>query len=140
MRVEVFLGIFIGAVTFTGSIVAYGKLSGQIDSKALTLPFRHQINLAALAWSACCSASSTSTAPGIWTMLLVAIIAGAIGWHLIMAIGGADMPVVISMLNSYSGWAAAAIGFTLSQRPADRHRRAGRRLGRDPQLTSCAGR
>jgi NAD(P) transhydrogenase subunit beta len=83
MRVEVFLGVFIGAVTFTGSVVAYGKLSGRLGSKALVLPNRHAINL------------------------------GALGWHLIMAIGGADMPVVVSMLNSYSGWAAAAIGFTL---------------------------
>ncbi len=113
MRVEVFLGILIGAVTFTGSIVAYGKLSGQINSKALTLPFRHQINIAA---GVVCLLLGILYfyGAGIWTMILVAIIAGAIGWHLIMAIGGADMPVVISMLNSYSGWAAAAIGFTLS--------------------------
>jgi NAD(P) transhydrogenase subunit beta len=112
MRVEVFLGILIGAVTFTGSIVAYGKLSGQINSKALTLPFRHQINIAG---GLVCLLLGILYfyGAGIWTMILVAIIAGAIGWHLIMAIGGADMPVVISMLNSYSGWAAAAIGFTL---------------------------
>jgi H+-translocating NAD(P) transhydrogenase subunit beta len=113
MRVELFLGIFIGAVTFTGSVVAYGKLSGKLDSKALTLPFRHQINLAALIISILLGVLYFNGA-GIWTMILVAIIAGAIGWHLIMAIGGADMPVVVSMLNSYSGWAAAAIGFTLS--------------------------
>ncbi len=112
MRVEVFLGIFIGAVTFTGSIVAYGKLSGRIDSKALTLPFRHQINLAALIVCLVLGFLYFNGA-GIWTMILVAIVAGGIGWHLIMAIGGADMPVVVSMLNSYSGWAAAAIGFTL---------------------------
>jgi H+-translocating NAD(P) transhydrogenase subunit beta len=113
MRVELFLGIFIGAITFTGSIVAYGKLAGKIDSKALTLPFRHQINLAALILCILLGVLYFNGA-GIWTMILVAIIAGAIGWHLIMAIGGADMPVVVSMLNSYSGWAAAAIGFTLS--------------------------
>ena len=113
MRVEVFLGIFIGAVTFTGSIVAYGKLSGQINAKALTLPFRHQINIAAGVLCLLLGILYFYGA-GIWTMILVALIAGAIGWHLIMAIGGADMPVVISMLNSYSGWAAAAIGFTLS--------------------------
>jgi NAD(P) transhydrogenase subunit beta len=112
LKVELFLGILIGAITFTGSVVAYGKLSGKISSVALTLPFRHQINLAAfilcflLGWLYLSGA-------GLWTMILVAIIAGAIGWHLIMAIGGADMPVVVSMLNSYSGWAAAAIGFTL---------------------------
>ncbi len=113
MRVEVFLGILIGAITFTGSIVAYGKLSGRIDSKALTLPFRHQINIAAALLCLLLGILYFYGA-GIWTMILVAIIAGAVGWHLIMAIGGADMPVVISMLNSYSGWAAAAIGFTLS--------------------------
>ncbi len=112
LKVELFLGILIGAITFTGSVVAYGKLAGKISSAALTLPFRHQINLGAfilcfiLGWMYLDGA-------GLWTMILVAIIAGAIGWHLIMAIGGADMPVVVSMLNSYSGWAAAAIGFTL---------------------------
>ncbi len=113
MRVEIFLGIFIGAVTFTGSIVAYGKLSGKIDSKALTLPGRHAINIGA---GLVCLLLGILYfyGAGLWTMILVAIIAGGIGWHLIMAIGGADMPVVISMLNSYSGWAAAAIGFTLS--------------------------
>jgi H+-translocating NAD(P) transhydrogenase subunit beta len=112
LRTEVFLGIFIGAITFTGSIVAYGKLAGKVDSKALTLPFRHQINLAAVILCLILGLLYINGA-GIWTMILVTIIAGAIGWHLIMAIGGADMPVVVSMLNSYSGWAAAAIGFTL---------------------------
>ena len=112
MRVEIFLGIFIGAVTFTGSIVAYGKLAGKIPAKPLVLPSRHAINLAAVAVSLLLGIMYFYGA-GIWTMILVALIAGFIGWHLIMAIGGADMPVVISMLNSYSGWAAAAIGFTL---------------------------
>jgi NAD(P) transhydrogenase subunit beta len=113
MRVEVFLGILIGAVTFTGSIVAYGKLAGRISSKPLTLPNRHAINIGA---GLVCLILGIMYffGAGIWTMVLVALIAGFIGWHLIMAIGGADMPVVISMLNSYSGWAAAAIGFTLS--------------------------
>ena len=113
MRVEVFLGILIGAITFTGSIVAYGKLAGKVDSKALTLPGRHGINIAA---GLVCLLLGIMYfyGAGVWTMILVAVIAGAVGWHLIMAIGGADMPVVISMLNSYSGWAAAAIGFTLS--------------------------
>jgi NAD(P) transhydrogenase subunit beta len=113
MRVEVFLGILIGAITFTGSIVAYGKLAGKIASKPLTLPNRHAINIGA---GLVCLLFGILyfTGAGIWTMVLVALIAGFIGWHLIMAIGGADMPVVISMLNSYSGWAAAAIGFTLS--------------------------
>ncbi len=113
MRVEIFLGILIGAITFTGSIVAYGKLAGKIASKPLTLPARHAINIGAGLLCLLLGIMYFSGA-GIWTMVLVAIIAGAIGWHLIMAIGGADMPVVISMLNSYSGWAAAAIGFTLS--------------------------
>jgi NAD(P) transhydrogenase subunit beta len=113
MRVEIFLGILIGAITFTGSVVAYGKLAGRVQSKALTLPGRHAINIAAGLVCLLLGILYFNGA-GIWTMVLVAIIAGAIGWHLIMAIGGADMPVVISMLNSYSGWAAAAIGFTLS--------------------------
>ncbi|SDW14153.1 Re/Si-specific NAD(P)(+) transhydrogenase subunit beta [Roseicitreum antarcticum] len=112
LKVEVFLGVFIGAVTFTGSVVAYGKLSGKVDSKALTLPFRHGLNLIGLLACVLLMVLYMQGA-GIWTMVLTAIIAGAIGWHLIMAIGGADMPVVVSMLNSYSGWAAAAIGFTL---------------------------
>ena len=113
MRVEIFLGVLIGAITFTGSIVAYGKLAGKVSSKALTLPGRHAINIGA---GLVCLLLGILylTGAGVWTMIVVAIIAGAIGWHLIMAIGGADMPVVISMLNSYSGWAAAAIGFTLS--------------------------
>ena len=113
MRVEIFLGILIGAITFTGSIVAYLKLAGKVGSKPLTLPGRHMINLGA---GAVCLILGILyfMGAGIWTMILVALISGFIGWHLIMAIGGADMPVVISMLNSYSGWAAAAIGFTLS--------------------------
>jgi NAD(P) transhydrogenase subunit beta len=105
--------VLIGAITFTGSIVAYGKLAGKVSSKALTLPGRHAINIGAGLLCLLLGIMYLSGA-GVWTMILVAIIAGAIGWHLIMAIGGADMPVVISMLNSYSGWAAAAIGFTLS--------------------------
>ncbi|MEM9140645.1 MAG: NAD(P)(+) transhydrogenase (Re/Si-specific) subunit beta, partial [Pseudomonadota bacterium] len=112
LKVELFLGILIGAITFTGSVVAYGKLAGKISSAALTLPFRHQINIAAFVVCFILGFMYLQGA-GLWTMILVAIIAGAIGWHLIMAIGGADMPVVVSMLNSYSGWAAAAIGFTL---------------------------
>ena len=113
MRVEIFLGILIGAVTFTGSIVAYLKLAGKTGSKPLILPNRHAINIAA---GVICLILGIVyfMGAGLWSMILVALIAGFIGWHLIMAIGGADMPVVISMLNSYSGWAAAAIGFTLS--------------------------
>ena len=113
MRVEIFLGILIGAITFTGSIVAYLKLAGKTGSKPLILPNRHAINIAAGVLCLILGILYFMGA-GLWSMILVALIAGFIGWHLIMAIGGADMPVVISMLNSYSGWAAAAIGFTLS--------------------------
>jgi NAD(P) transhydrogenase subunit beta len=114
--VEVYLGVFIGAITFTGSLVACGKLDGRIDSKALTLPGRHLMNLAAII--ACVFLGSwflgtDSTAIGITCLILMTVIASMLGIHLIMAIGGADMPVVVSMLNSYSGWAAASIGFML---------------------------
>ena len=112
LKVELALGILIGAITFTGSIVAYGKLSGKISSAALTLPMRHQLNLLGFLICLVLIIMYVNGA-GLWTMLAVAVISGAIGWHLIMAIGGADMPVVVSMLNSYSGWAASAIGFTL---------------------------
>ncbi|MEM8645863.1 MAG: NAD(P)(+) transhydrogenase (Re/Si-specific) subunit beta [Pseudomonadota bacterium] len=112
LKVELFLGILIGAITFTGSIIAYGKLAGKLSSAALTIPFRHQLNL--LGFIACFVLGwMYLEGAGLWTMLAVAVISGLIGCHLIMAIGGADMPVVVSMLNSYSGWAAAAIGFTL---------------------------
>ncbi len=112
LKVEVFLGIFIGAVTFTGSVVAFGKLAGKISGKPEQLPGGHMLNAAALA--ACIVLGLLYfNGAGVWTMILVTLIAGFIGWHLIMGIGGADMPVVVSMLNSYSGWAAAAIGFTL---------------------------
>ncbi|SPJ24294.1 NAD(P) transhydrogenase subunit beta [Palleronia abyssalis] len=112
LRVEVFLGIFIGAVTFTGSVIAYGKLAGQVDGKPKQLPGGHMLNLGALILCLVLGLLYFNGA-GIWTIFLVALIAGFIGYHLIMGIGGADMPVVVSMLNSYSGWAAAAIGFTL---------------------------
>ena len=113
-NVEVFLGIFIGAVTFTGSIVAFGKLSGKINSKALMLPHRHKLNLAALVVSAFLMVAFLNNPDNIFPVLLMTVIALAFGWHLVASIGGADMPVVVSMLNSYSGWAAAAAGFMLS--------------------------
>ena len=113
-NVEVFLGIFIGAVTFTGSIVAFGKLSGKINSKALMLPHRHKLNLAALVVSALLMIAFLNNPDSIFPVLLMTAIALAFGWHLVASIGGADMPVVVSMLNSYSGWAAAAAGFMLS--------------------------
>ncbi len=113
-NVEVFLGIFIGAVTFTGSVVAFGKLSGKINSKALMLPHRHKLNLAALVVSALLMVAFLNNPESIFPVLLMTAIALAFGWHLVASIGGADMPVVVSILNSYSGWAAAAAGFMLN--------------------------
>ena len=113
-NVEVFLGIFIGAVTFTGSVVAFGKLSGKINSKALMLPHRHKLNLAALVVSTLLMVAFLNNPDNIFPVLLMTAIALAFGWHLVASIGGADMPVVVSMLNSYSGWAAAAAGFMLN--------------------------
>ncbi|OOF70005.1 Re/Si-specific NAD(P)(+) transhydrogenase subunit beta [Rodentibacter caecimuris] len=113
-NVEVFLGIFIGAVTFTGSVVAFGKLSGKMNSKALMLPHRHKLNLAALIISALLMVAFIKNPGNIFPVLVMTVIALAFGWHLVASIGGADMPVVVSMLNSYSGWAAAAAGFMLN--------------------------
>ncbi len=110
--VEVFLGVFIGAITFTGSIVAYGKLAGKLDGKAMILPGRHLMNIVGVVVSLIMLTMFLNGA-GIWTLLVMMVVAFAIGAHLVMAIGGADMPVVVSMLNSYSGWAAAATGFML---------------------------
>ena len=141
--VEVFIGIFIGAVTFTGSLVAFGKLNGKISSKPLQLPHKHTLNLAALAASlvllivflqnshaqevtetlyrmvdgqpvAALVRPVSSQGIMIFALAAMTLIAFAFGWHLVASIGGADMPVVVSMLNSYSGWAAAAAGFMLS--------------------------
>src|SRR3954463_12366105 len=113
LRVEVLLGVFIGAVTFTGSVVAFGKLAGKVDGKARKLPGGHALNAGAALLSLVLGLLYFNDF-GIWTLVLMTALAFFIGYHLIMGIGGADMPVVISMLNSYSGWAAAAIGFTLS--------------------------
>ncbi|SDM03655.1 NAD(P) transhydrogenase subunit beta [Modicisalibacter muralis] len=113
LQVEVVLGVFIGAVTFTGSVVAFGKLAGKIGGKPRQLPGGHLLNAGAAALSLLLAIIYLNGA-GFWALLLLALLAFFIGWHLIMGIGGADMPVVVSMLNSYSGWAAAAIGFTLS--------------------------
>ncbi len=112
LRVEVFLGVFIGAVTFTGSIIAFGKLAGKVDGKAKKLPGGHMLNAGAAGLSLILLFLYVGGA-GIWALILMTLLAFFIGDHLIMGIGGADMPVVVSMLNSYSGWAAAAIGFTL---------------------------
>jgi NAD(P) transhydrogenase subunit beta len=112
LKVEVFLGVFIGSVTFTGSIIAFGKLAGKVDGKARKLPGGHVLNAAAAIWSLLLLVMFFNGS-GIWTLAAMTVLALFIGYHLIMGIGGADMPVVVSMLNSYSGWAAAAIGFTL---------------------------
>ena len=111
-EIEIFLGVFIGAITFTGSVVAYGKLAGSIDGKALTLPGRHLINVGLLILALILGWLYLQHV-GIWTLILMSFVAFVIGAHLVLAIGGADMPVVVSMLNSYSGWAAAATGFML---------------------------
>ncbi|MBB24671.1 MAG: NAD(P) transhydrogenase subunit beta [Geminicoccus sp.] len=111
-EVEIFIGVFIGAVTFTGSIIAYGKLAGSIDGKALVLPGRHLFNLALIIASLALMVLYMNHA-GSWTLWVMTLLAFVLGIHLVMAIGGADMPVVVSMLNSYSGWAAAATGFLL---------------------------
>jgi NAD(P) transhydrogenase subunit beta len=112
---EVFLGVLIGMYTFTGSVVAFGKLRGKIGSKPVMFPLRHQMNLAAFVVCFVIAFGIMGSEPGsAWfALLLVTLIAGALGVHMVMAIGGADMPVVVSMLNSYSGWAASMAGFML---------------------------
>ncbi|MFY2825941.1 NAD(P)(+) transhydrogenase (Re/Si-specific) subunit beta [Ruegeria sp. MALMAid1280] len=112
LHVELFLGVFIGAITFTGSVVAYGKLAGKVTSAATKLPGGHALNAAAAGLSLICLIWYTASG-GFFPLFLMTLAALFIGYHLIMGIGGADMPVVVSMLNSYSGWAAAAIGFSL---------------------------
>ncbi|QCQ15279.1 Re/Si-specific NAD(P)(+) transhydrogenase subunit beta [Microbacterium sp. RG1] len=109
---EVFVGVFIGGVTFTGSLVAYLKLSGRMPSKPLTLPGRNALNLGALIVFAALTIWYVVT-PTLGLLIAVTVLALALGWHLVASIGGGDMPVVVSMLNSYSGWAAAAAGFLL---------------------------
>lgn len=115
-EVEVFIGVFIGALTFTGSVVAFGKLRGMIGSKPLLLPGRHLLNLALLGGSIYLGIGFVGQPDhgGLQNLLIMTGLASLVGIHLVMAIGGADMPVVVSMLNSYSGWAASAAGFMLS--------------------------
>jgi H+-translocating NAD(P) transhydrogenase subunit beta len=110
---EVFVGVFIGAITFTGSIVAYLKLSAKMSSKPLILPGRNLLNLGALLGFFALTVAYVIT-PQLGLLIAVTVLALALGWHLVASIGGGDMPVVVSMLNSYSGWAAAATGFLLS--------------------------
>jgi NAD(P) transhydrogenase subunit beta len=114
--IEIFIGVCIGSVTFTGSVIAFAKLQGTIGGKPFLLPGRHVINLVMLIATIGLGAAfmmSPDPSMGQWPLLIAAIITGILGVHFIMAIGGADMPVVVSMLNSYSGWAAAAAGFML---------------------------
>jgi NAD(P) transhydrogenase subunit beta len=116
-EIEIYLGVFIGAVTFTGSIVAFGKLQGVISGKPLMLPARHWLNLVAIlasVWLGYVFLTAPTTDAGLLPLAIMTAIAFFLGVHLVAAIGGADMPVVVSMLNSYSGWAAAATGFMLS--------------------------
>lgn len=112
--VEVFLGVFIGAVTFTGSVVAFGKLRGVISSSPLNLPHKHKLNLAAIVVSTLLMIYFVKADGSMFALIIMTLIAFAFGYHLVASIGGADMPVVVSMLNSYSGWAAAAAGFMLA--------------------------
>jgi NAD(P) transhydrogenase subunit beta len=116
-EVEIYIGILIGAVTFSGSLIAFGKLNGKIGGKPLLLPARHWLNLVALlvvVWFGREFILAKDVASGMTPLIVMTVIALLFGIHMVMAIGGADMPVVVSMLNSYSGWAAAATGFMLS--------------------------
>ncbi|MBF0213339.1 MAG: Re/Si-specific NAD(P)(+) transhydrogenase subunit beta [Magnetococcales bacterium] len=116
-EVEIYVGILIGAVTFSGSVVAFGKLAGKVSGKPLTLPGRHQFNFGLLIVTVLLGKvflNAHGVGEGLTPLLLMTLIALIFGVHMVMAIGGADMPVVVSMLNSYSGWAAAATGFMLS--------------------------
>jgi NAD(P) transhydrogenase subunit beta len=116
-QAEIYVGVLIGAVTFSGSIIAFGKLSAKISGKPMLIPGRHWINLAGLlivVWLCGRFVAATTVPGGMVPLAIMTLIALAFGVHMVMAIGGADMPVVVSMLNSYSGWAAAATGFMLS--------------------------
>jgi NAD(P) transhydrogenase subunit beta len=115
-EVEIYIGILIGAVTFSGSVVAFGKLCGRISGKPVLLPMRHGLNLGILIaciWLGNSFLAGAENGAGTLPLILMTLVALAFGVHMVMAIGGADMPVVVSMLNSYSGWAAAATGFML---------------------------
>ena len=116
-EIEIYIGILIGAVTFSGSVIAFGKLSAKISGRPVLLPGRHLLNLAGLLvvlWFGWRFIHTHSVADGMLPLIVMTAIALAFGVHMVMAIGGADMPVVVSMLNSYSGWAAAATGFMLN--------------------------
>jgi NAD(P) transhydrogenase subunit beta len=116
-EIEIYIGILIGAVTFSGSVIAFGKLSGKIGGKPMLLPARHWLNLAGLLvviWFGYAFLQAHDVGAGMTPLIVMTVIALLFGVHMVMAIGGADMPVVVSMLNSYSGWAAAATGFMLA--------------------------
>jgi H+-translocating NAD(P) transhydrogenase subunit beta len=116
-EIEMYLGVLIGAVTFAGSVIAFGKLSGRITGKPVLLPGRHLLNLAGLlvvVYFGYAFVNAHTVSEGMTPMIVMTIVALLFGVHMVMAIGGADMPVVVSMLNSYSGWAAAATGFMLN--------------------------
>ncbi len=116
-EIEIYIGILIGAITFSGSVIAFGKLSGKIGGKPLLLPARHWLNLVGLLvviWFGYAFLQAPDIGAGMTPLLVMTVVAILFGIHMVMAIGGADMPVVVSMLNSYSGWAAAATGFMLS--------------------------
>jgi len=116
-ELEIFIGVLIGAVTFSGSVIAFGKLSAKISGKPMLLPGRHWLNLIGLlvvVWFGARFIDAHSISAGMGPLIVMTVIALLFGVHMVMAIGGADMPVVVSMLNSYSGWAAAATGFMLS--------------------------
>ena len=116
-EMETYIGVLIGAVTFSGSLIAFGKLSGRIGGKPLLLPARHWLNLTGLLIVIYCGGQflhAESVSAGMTPLVVMTVIALLFGIHMVMAIGGADMPVVVSMLNSYSGWAAAATGFMLN--------------------------
>ncbi|MCK5920819.1 MAG: NAD(P)(+) transhydrogenase (Re/Si-specific) subunit beta, partial [Methylococcales bacterium] len=116
-EMEIYVGVLIGAITFSGSVIAFGKLSGRIGGTPVTIPGRQWLNLGLLIatiWLGSLFLDGTAEGAGTLPLLLMTLVAFAFGIHMVMAIGGADMPVVVSMLNSYSGWAAAATGFMLS--------------------------
>ena len=116
-EIEIYIGILIGAVTFSGSVIAFGKLSGKISGNPMLLPARHWLNLIGLLvvlWFGYIFINTHSVADGMTPLVVMTVVALLFGIHMVMAIGGADMPVVVSMLNSYSGWAAAATGFMLN--------------------------
>src|SRR6185436_8048673 len=116
-ELEIYIGVLIGAITFSGSLIAFGKLSAKISGKPVLIPARHWLNLTGLLvviWFGGRFMGADTVQDGMLPLVVMTAISLAFGVHMVMAIGGADMPVVVSMLNSYSGWAAAATGFMLS--------------------------